>query len=285
VSVHDKEMPAFASLLRLRTVLPVIALTLLSACATTRPTSVAPASPVANDVAAPVPVADAAPLSAPDAGPLPPEDGDEENDPLEPFNRAMFTFNQHLDRYIAKPVAHVYQHVVPNGVKRGISNFFNNLLQPTIIVNDLLQAKFGDTASDTGRFVVNSTLGVLGVFDVASHFGLPSRDEDFGQTLAVWGVGDGPYLVLPVFGPRNIRDSAGLVAGFYTDPVTYISKSELRWTARLVRYTDFRAQLLGASAVLEQAAGPDQYVFVREAYRQRRQNLIYDGNPPPPKFE
>lgn len=249
---------------------------LLTGCANT-PTHVAgtPAHP-----APPVMIAQA------DTGsPALPDAEDDAHDPFERFNRSVFTFNDRLDRYVAKPVARAYDKVLPNGVRRGISNFFNNLLQPTVVFNDLLQAKFGQTAADSGRFLVNTTLGIAGIFDVASHFGLEPHDEDLGQTLAVWGVPDGPYLVWPVFGPRSGRDSVGLVGDWYTDPVTYVSNSTVRWSVRGVNYTNRRAELLGASSILEQAAGEDPYVFVREAYRQRRQNLIYDGNPPPPKFD
>lgn len=221
-----------------------------------------------------------------DGPPLPPDSGsDDSDDPFEPFNRAMFTFNDHLDRYIARPVARQYDRVVPNGIKRGISNFFNNLLQPTVILNDFLQAKFGQTARDTGRFMVNSTLGVVGVFDVATHLGLRAHNEDLGQTLAVWGVPAGPYLVWPILGPSSGRDTVGLVGDWYTDPVTYIPDNATRWGTRVLNYTQRRAQYLGTSSILEQAAGEDPYLFVREAYRQRRENAIYDGNPPPPKFE
>src|SRR3990172_4959432 len=183
---------------------------------------------------------------------------DNARDPLEGFNRAMYTFNDKLDRYVLKPLAKGYRAITPAPVSKSISNFFSNLHDPAIMLNNLIQGKPKQAASDLGRVLVNSTIGIAGLFDVASKMGLEKHNEDFGQTLAVWGVGDGPYLVLPFFGPSNVRDGAAL-------PVETIYR---------------RAQLLHASDILDQAAGQDPYVFVREASRQRRRNLIYDGNPP-----
>jgi phospholipid-binding lipoprotein MlaA len=214
---------------------------------------------------------------------LAPED-EEDNDPFEGFNRAVYKFNDYFDRAILKPVAKGYDFITPNFIKKGISNVFRNLFEPTVIINDVLQGKFKQSASDTGRFVVNSTVGLLGLFDVAKHLNMPAHNEDFGQTLGVWGVKDGPYLVLPFFGPSSIRDGVGLVADWETDPVTYIEDNTARWGTRALRFVDTRAQYLGASEILEQAAD-DEYVFRREAYRQRRRNLVYDGNPPVRRFD
>lgn len=249
-------------------------------------------SSVAGAQEAPVPVppeaesADAPPATAPDA-PLaeePPFPEEDDHDPFQGFNRAMFTFNDKFDRYLARPVAEAYQDVTPRVVRTGISNFFSNLFQPTVIINNLLQGKVKRAGADTGRFVLNTTVGVLGLFDVATPMGVPKNTEDLGQTFGWWGIEPGPYLVLPFLGPRNTRDAFGLVGDWYTDPVTYVDSDTTRWSTRGVAIVDTRAQLLGASDILEQAAGEDAYIFVREAYRQRRRNQVYDGNPPPEPF-
>lgn len=213
------------------------------------------------------------------ATPGPPE----EHDPFESFNRAMYKFNDALDRAVLKPVAKGYNAVLPDPINKGISNFFNNLNDVIVLLNDLLQFKFAQAASDGARLFWNSTLGVFGFIDVASSFDLPKHNEDFGQTLGYWGVGDGPYLVLPFLGPSTVRDTVGTVADVYVDPVYEIDPSASRtWTAAL-RVVDTRAGLLSAGKVLKEAA-LDEYLFVRDAYLQRRENLIHDGNPPPPEF-
>ncbi|HEY8553253.1 MAG TPA: VacJ family lipoprotein [Burkholderiales bacterium] len=204
------------------------------------------------------------------------------NDPLEPFNRAMYAFNDKFDRYVLRPVARGYRAVVPRPIRRGVTNFFSNLREPLIGVNNALQGKFGNAAVSLGRFVTNSTIGLLGLFDVARHFGLERHDEDFGQTLAVWGIGEGPYLVLPFFGPSNFRDGVGLYADFEMYPPAHLNDESTRWTVYSVEAINTRAGLLEAGDILEQAAGQDPYVFVREAYRQRRRALINDGAAPEP---
>jgi phospholipid-binding lipoprotein MlaA len=194
----------------------------------------------------------------------------------------MYEFNDWFDYYVGKPVAKGYRAVLPTPVRRSFSNFFNNLREPIVIVNDLLQAKFAQAASDTGRFVTNTLVGILGLFDPASHIGMPRHDEDFGQTFGLWGVGDGPYLVLPFLGPRNLRDTVGWVGDWYLwapNLVEAVSTGE-RNTLVVVNFVDTRAALLDATDILEMAAGQDPYVFVREAYRQRRQHLIHDGKVP-----
>lgn len=201
-------------------------------------------------------------------------------DPLEGVNRAIYKFNDRFDRAILKPVARGYDTITPDPVQHSIRRFFSNLLSPTVVVNDLLQAKFRQSAADTGRFLVNSTVGIAGLFDVARHMGLRPHNEDFGQTLGVWGVGEGPYLVWPVLGPKNLRDSFGWLGDFAANPVTYVNDPADRWALWVVNLVDTRASLLGVSDVLTQAAGQDEYLFVREAYRQRRITQIYDGNPP-----
>lgn len=209
-----------------------------------------------------------------------PEEEDFDPDPFESYNRQVYRFNSALDRNIVKPVAKAYVKAVPDGVQRGIGNFFRNLGEPTVIVNDLLQGKFKQSLRDTGRFVVNSTVGLLGFMDIAKRWGWHKNAEDFGQTLAVWGAKESPYFVVPFFGPRTVRDTVGLVADWYTDPVTYVDDEPIRYGVRGLGVVDIRAQLLTASKVLEQATD-DEYLFVREAYLQKRQQLIYDGNPPP----
>lgn len=200
-------------------------------------------------------------------------------DPWEPFNRAMYEFNDGLDRAIIKPVAQGYKAVVPTPVDKGITNFFANLSDVRSAANNLLQLKVTRAASDVGRVVINTTVGVLGFIDVATNMNIPRYNEDFGQTLGVWGVSSGPYLVLPFFGPSSGRDAVGTAVDWYADPVTYVDSDALRWGLRAVRIVDRRADLLGASRVLEEAA-LDPYRFVREGYLQRRQNDVYDGNPP-----
>ena len=202
------------------------------------------------------------------------------HDPLEGFNRAMYTFNDKLDKYALKPLAKGYRAITPAPVRKSVSNFFSNLREPMVMLNNLLQGKPGQAASDLGRLLINSTAGIAGLFDVSTKIGLPKHNEDFGQTLAVWGVGDGPYLVLPFFGPSNLRDGVSLPVDWETYPPNHMEERSTRDKLLLVEIIDKRAQLLDASDILEQAAGRDPYVFVREASRQRRRNLIYDGNPP-----
>ena len=210
---------------------------------------------------------------------------DEETwDPFEPFNRAMFSFNEKFDQWLLKPVARGYDWVMPGVAKQGVGNFFSNLIQPRVALNDLLQGKFTESARDLGRFVVNTTAGVLGFVDVGKYIGLDPKEEDWGQTFAVWGMGDGPYFVWPIIGPRMARDTLGFGFDLLSNPVTYVEPPAASWGLWGVDIVDTRARFLPAEKVLEQAMGDDKYVFIREAYRQRRRNLIYDGNPPKPAF-
>ena len=202
-----------------------------------------------------------------------------EHDPFESYNRAMFSFNDTLDENIIKPVAAAYKDYVPSPVQSGISNFFGNLGDILVVLNDLLQGKFAQARDDTLRVFVNSVFGLFGLFDVASHMELPKHHEDFGQTLGVWGVSDGPYLVLPFLGPSTVRDTAGLLVDSTADPIYNISDSDARLATIALKAVDTRADLLGASKVLDQAAF-DRYAFLRDAYLQRRKHLIYDGKPP-----
>jgi len=201
-------------------------------------------------------------------------------DPLEPLNRAVYTFNDGFDAILVKPAAEFYRFIVPEFARTGVSNFFSNLNDVIVSVNSLLQGKFTQAGSDVGRLLVNSTVGVLGLFDVATGMGLEKHNEDFGQTLGYWGIGDGPYLVLPFLGPSNVRDTFGWAGDVYAWPITYVKDDHWRYGLAAVRFVTLCADLLEASRILETAA-LDPYEFVRDAYLQRRRNQIYDGKPPP----
>jgi phospholipid-binding lipoprotein MlaA len=207
-------------------------------------------------------------------------------DPFEPMNRAVFTFNEKADDYVIKPLAEAYKFVLPEFVRTGVTNFFSNINDVLIAANNLLQGKPTDAASDIGRFLINSTIGVLGLFDVATDMGLDKNREDFGQTLGVWGISDGPYVVLPFFGASNIRDTVGLVVDIETDFMINTNKlnSDEKIAVNALRVINRRADLLDAGQLLEDAAF-DKYSFVRDGYLQRRRSQIYDGNPPPLKEE
>ncbi len=198
-------------------------------------------------------------------------------DPLEGFNRVMFEFNEILDKVLMKPLAKGYRAVMPAPVDKGISNFFSNLDDVGSAINNLLQFKLKRSASDVGRIVVNSTIGILGFIDVASNMNLEKHGEDFGQTLGYWGVGHGPYIVLPIFGPSGGRDAIGTVVDWFTDPVTYIEPVRVRNTTYVLRAVDKRADLLGATNIVEEAA-LDKYEFIRDAYIQKRVSDVDDGN-------
>lgn len=200
-------------------------------------------------------------------------------DPLEPLNRGIYTFNDGVDTVMVKPAAEIYQMVIPPVARTGVSNFFSNLNDVTVAINNLLQGKFSEAMSDTGRLLLNSTAGLFGLFDVATVAGLEKHEEDFGQTLGWWGVGDGPYLVLPILGPRTTRDTAALIVDWNTAPVAYVNPVRDRNQILILGAISRREELLGASNLLSVAA-LDEYQFVRDAYLQRRRNLIFDGNPP-----
>jgi phospholipid-binding lipoprotein MlaA len=209
-----------------------------------------------------------------------PKDQRDPRDPYEPFNRAMFTFNEGLDTMLLKPVATGYDTVLPRPVKTSVSNFFDNIADLPIAANHLLQGKPRDAAESLTRFAFNSTFGVLGLFDFAETFmDIPRTNEDFGQTLGVWGFETGPFLVLPVFGPRDVRDTFGLAGDIVLDPFFSLNKNEVYWGMIITRAISDRAELLAAERLLDTAA-LDPYIFLRESYLQQRQNLVYDGNPP-----
>ena len=200
-------------------------------------------------------------------------------DPLEPLNRGIYKFNDGVDIMFVKPLSEAYRFYLPELARTGVSNVFSNINDVIVALNNLLQGKFVNAMSDVGRIVVNSTIGVLGLIDVATEFGLEKNHEDFGQTLGYWGIGDGPYLVLPFLGPSNFRDGVGWVGDIYTWPVTYVQRVRYRNTITGIRFISARAELLEASKILETAA-LDPYEFVRDAYMQRRRNQVYDGKPP-----
>ena len=197
----------------------------------------------------------------------------EVSDPLEKINRGVFWFNEQADRFVIKPVAKGYDWLLPQPVKHGVSNVFDNLFTPVVAVSDLLQGNLKESASDVGRFAVNTTVGVVGVFDVATGWGMEKRREDIGQAFGTWGIGPGPYLVLPILGPSNVRDGIGLIGNHFLSPQTYIEDDETRWGVTILDAIDTRYRLLDATTVLEQAA-LDRYAFVRASYAQHRQNLI-----------
>jgi phospholipid-binding lipoprotein MlaA len=195
-------------------------------------------------------------------------------DPWESVNRKIFVFNDFADRNVLKPIAKGYQWVTPQFLQDGVHNIFDNVGEVGNIANSLLQAKFRYTANDSGRLLVNSTFGLLGFFDVASHWGLEAHDEDFGQTLGYWGVHTGPYLMVPLLGPRTVRDGFGSVADAYSDPIPYaITDVPTRNQVLAGRVIDNRAQLLKA----EELISGDRYIFLRDAYLQRREFLVKDG--------
>lgn len=200
-------------------------------------------------------------------------------DPIEGFNRAMFDINDGLDKAIVRPIAQGYEAALPAPVRKGVTNFFANIGDVFIAINNLLQGKVPEALSDVSRVAVNTTFGLLGVIDVASDLGLEKHEEDFGQTFGRWGVEDGPYLVLPLFGPSTLRDAVGLVADTHADPVVWVDDVPSRNLLLATRAIDNRAGLLSADKIVEEAA-LDRYSYMRDAYLQRRRSLIYDGDPP-----
>jgi phospholipid-binding lipoprotein MlaA len=201
-------------------------------------------------------------------------------DPLEPINRGIYHFNDGVDKLVIKPTAIVYHDVLPQFVRTGISNFFSNIGDVIVALNNLLQGKLTQAVSDVGRIAINTTAGVLGVIDVATELGLEKHNEDFGQTLGYWGIGDGPYLVLPFLGPSTLRDTFGLVVDFKTNPITYVDPNRDRNLLYGLWFVNRRAELMDTTKILETAA-LDPYEFLRDAYLQRRRNLVHDGSPPP----
>ncbi len=206
------------------------------------------------------------------------------DDPWESYNRTMFKINDTVDKAVTKPLAQVYDAAAPLPVKSGVGNFFGNIADLWIGANNLMQGKGGDGLSDIGRVVINSTLGILGVFDIATEMGIEKHDEDFGQTLAVWGVPKGPYFVVPFFGPRTLRGAAALPFDHYIGGTVHLSDVAARNTAAGLRLVHLRALLLGADRAVEQGS-LDRYGYIRDFYLQQRRYEIYDGNPPRERFD
>ena len=197
-----------------------------------------------------------------------------DGDRLENLNRKVFYVNERLDHYALRPAAVTYIKLMPNPLEKGVDNFFSNLDEVTNVFNDLLQGKFGQAAHDSGRFLLNTTLGLGGIFDVAQRAGLEKSDgEDFGQTLAVWGVGEGPYLMLPLLGPSTLRDAPSKFVDSITSPFSYVDDVRTRNTARGVDLLAKRASLLEVDDIIS----GDKYLFVRDVYLQRSRYLVNDG--------
>ncbi|HMW21155.1 MAG TPA: VacJ family lipoprotein [Nitrosomonas sp.] len=208
-------------------------------------------------------------------------------DPYESANRKTYSFTDSIDRFILEPVADVYIDYVPYAIQRPISNFYRNLSYPNVALNAFLQGKFRQGFEDSFRFVINSTIGIFGLADMAGHMGFKENNEDFGQTLAVWGVDPGSYLFVPIYGPSNRRDILDLPIGFFTDALFYASyaiSGPALVPILFLRVVDKRARLAGPMRIRDESA-LDPYLFVREAYTQQREYLIHDGNPPIEQYD
>jgi phospholipid-binding lipoprotein MlaA len=204
-------------------------------------------------------------------------------DPFEGFNRGTYRFNDSLDKTVVKPLAQGYVYVTPKAVQNMLHNFFSNLDDVVVTMNDLLQLKFTQAASDGTRFVINSTFGVFGLINVANR--LEKHNEDFGQSLGYWGVNSGPYLVLPLLGPSSVRDSAGLYVDVLgPNPIYNIDDVATRNQVFIVKGIEMRASLLDAEKVVDDTI-LDRYSFIRDAYLMRRQSQVYDGDPPREKYD
>ncbi len=228
-------------------------------------------TPIDADSAAGIGAADSSGTDAADAGVAPPLDN--AADPFQGFNRGTFAFNEFADRLVLRPVAAAYGAVMPDLAERGVHNALENLSQPVVAINQLLQDKLDLAANDAARFLLNSTVGLVGLIDVAAQFGLPAHKEDFGQTLGVWGVPQGPFLMLPLLGPSSSTTAAGSVLAMLFKPTTWISDTTARYAIAAVGVVDTRAQLLEADGLVT----GDRYTFIRDAYLQRRAYLQADG--------
>ena len=199
---------------------------------------------------------------------------------MEPFNRKVYAFNNSVDKAVLKPVAKGYVAVVPQLARRGVTNFFNNLGMVVTTLNDALQLKGKKVPVDFARFTTNLVFGLGGLIDVATELKIENRNEDFGQTLGYWGVGSGPYLVLPLLGPSDTRDAPSMAVDFVSSPFFYWDPdATVRWGLFALDIVDTRANLLSAEKFLD-TASIDRYSFLRDSYLQRREYLIHDGKPP-----
>ena len=200
-------------------------------------------------------------------------------DPFESFNRGVYKFNDRVDKAVLRPTARAYRAVLPPFVRQSVSNVFSNMNDARVCLNNALQGKFAVAYTDFGRVAMNSTLGVLGLFDVASEAGMEKHNEDFGQTLGRWGIATGPFIMLPILGPSTVRDTVGWAVDRYMDPVNYVDPSRAQNQLTATRIVNRRAELLDASTVLDTVA-LDHYQFVRDGYLQRRRSLVDDGKAP-----
>ncbi len=206
------------------------------------------------------------------------------DDPLERYNRSMFAFNEAMDKAILKPVAKGYNWLLPDFISTGVTNFFSNLDDIVVFANSLLQLKFQKAGETSARLVLNTTFGLLGLLDLGPRMELPKQNEDFGQTLAFWGVDSGPYFVLPFLGPSTVRDGLSVpVDWILFDPVFQDKELKVTLSLLVVRYTDKRAGLLSATNIIDETA-PDKYAYIRDAFLQRRQYLIHEGAQPDSEF-
>jgi phospholipid-binding lipoprotein MlaA len=201
-------------------------------------------------------------------------------DPIEPWNRNVFAFNEGLDKAVIKPVATGYSNVMPTMARTGVTNFFNNFKDAWSAVNSLLQGKVGDSMSSVMRVSTNTIFGIGGLMDWATELRIDRRNEDFGQTLGVWGFGAGPYIVWPLLGPSSVRDSFGLPLDIAATPGVWIEDTGAALGVSALNLVNVRANVLNATGLLDDIV-LDKYTFVRDGYLQRRRNLVYDGNPPP----
>lgn len=208
---------------------------------------------------------------------------DPERDPWEAYNRKIHAFNMGFDKAIFRPVAKGYDAIMPDAPQRGVRNFFRNLGYPVTLLNSLLQGKIEHAFTATGRFLMNSTIGLLGFFDVATKVGIPYYDEDFGQTLAVWGWENSRYLVMPIFGPYTARDFVGRGFYGYFHPVSYAIREHNNYWPLVGDLISLRAELLPLQAEIDAAADP--YVLIRDVYLQNREFEIFDGDPPAPDYD
>ena len=199
-------------------------------------------------------------------------------DPWEPLNRRVSNFNDGFDRVTFKPLAKGYEAVVPRFARQGVGNFSRNLLSPLNIINNMLQGKPGRSGVELGRFIINSTMGLGGLVDIATDSGIGSYPETFGQTFAVWGISDGPYVVLPILGPRTLSGAFAVPLNFLADPLFHADDNTLRWSIYGLRAIDLRQRLFAAEALTKDSY--DRYLTIRESYLQNRRFRIYDGDPP-----
>ena len=220
------------------------------------------------------------------ATPHPGSIADAQRDPWEKTNRKIYALNRGLDRYALKPASNVYRAVVPGAARRGVTNGLNNITEPTSFINAILQGKIKQAFRTVDRFLINSTIGIAGLADQATDLGRPEEPEDFGQTLAVWGVKSGPYVMLPFFGPSTLRDTVGLAGDFASDPVPYVRRDVLGKSILItggqfgLTALDLRSKLTDAGADNVLDSSLDEYATVKSAFLQRRQSQIYDGSPP-----